>query len=142
MAAHLTDLEKKQIMATYVECGSYRQTALLHGVSDKTVARLVRDNSEIAEKVEEKKRENMQSVLQYMDEHKDKAINIIECCLNMLPEKLRTANASQTATVLGIIIDKYTKQAESPQSKAALDKLDGLLGDFKNAVGGSDASDT
>lgn len=142
MAARLTDKEKRQIIADYVECGSYRQVSLKWGIADKTVARIVRDCPGITEKVEEKHEENMQSVLEYMDRNRGKAIAIIETCLDLLPEKLKNANASQTATVLGIIIDKYTKQTESPQSKAALDKLDGLLDEFKGAVGGSDASDT
>ena len=142
MAARLTDKEKKQIIAAYIECGSYRAVGRRFNISATTVKTLVLNDQSTVQKCAEKKAENTQSVLEYMDNNRDKAINIINCCLAMLPEKLKNANASQTATVLGIIIDKYTKQTESPQSKAALDKLDNLLGEFKDAVGGSDASDT
>ena len=39
MAARLTDKQKKEIIADYVESGSYRATAKKFGVSDNTVKR-------------------------------------------------------------------------------------------------------
>ena len=48
MAARLTDKQKKEIIADYVECGSYRATAKKFGVSAMTVRSVCtdkRDNS-------------------------------------------------------------------------------------------------
>ena len=41
MAKHLTDREKKKIIADYAECGNYSQVARKHKVSFDTVKRVV-----------------------------------------------------------------------------------------------------
>lgn len=54
-AARLTDKQKKKIIADYVESGSYRATAKRNGVSNDTVRRIVLSDSEIVQKVTQKK---------------------------------------------------------------------------------------
>lgn len=109
MAARLTDEQKKKIIVDYAESGSYKATAKRFNVSDNTVKRICRSEPEMSQKVAQKKAENTADMLSFMDSRKRKAQNIIDNCLDILPKKLEEANASQVATVMGIVADKFTK---------------------------------
>ena len=50
MAARLTDIHKKKIIADYVECGSYNETARMNGVSRNTVKNIIMEDKENATK--------------------------------------------------------------------------------------------
>ena len=58
MAARLTDKQKKQIVADYVELGSYNAVAKKHGVTRQTVKNVVSVDTEIIQKLQDKKDEN------------------------------------------------------------------------------------
>ena len=58
MAKHLTDREKKKIIADYAECGNYSQVARKHKVSFDTVKRVVISDPETVKKAEQKKEQN------------------------------------------------------------------------------------
>lgn len=113
MAARLTDKQKKEIIADYVESGSYRATAKRFGVSDNTVRKIILGNSEIAEKCEQKKEQNTLDMLAYMDSRKEQAQGVIDDYLKALadPTKIEMAKLSEIATALGIVVDKFTKCA-------------------------------
>ena len=110
MAARLTDEQKKQIIADYVELGSYNAVAKKHGISDKTVKAIVNADSEFPRKSEQKKRENTESILAYMEGKRDVVNEIIGKGLEVLnsPQKLAEATPSQITTALGTLIDKFT----------------------------------
>ena len=78
MAERLTDLKKKQIIAYYVECQNYSETARKFNVSDKTVKRLTTKDENVTKKVEQKNEENTKSVLEAMEERKEKKIRILD----------------------------------------------------------------
>ncbi len=136
MAAHLTDKQKKKIIADYVQIGSYNAVAKINGVSPNTVKNIItsEENADFAKNCKKKKEENTADMLSYMDEKKDKAQKIIDVYLDKLlsEEKLETASLSQIATALGIIIDKFTKNTASGND--SLNKLDGLLKEFHDAI--------
>lgn len=131
MAKHLTDRQKKQIIADYVEIGSYRAVALKHKISDKTVKAVVISDPETARKTEQKKEQNTADILAFMDGKKEDVCEIISLYLEYLrkPEKLERANILTIATSLGIVIDKFTATSKNDQ---ALQKLDEML----NKIGG------
>lgn len=110
MAAHLTDKQKKKIIADYVECGSYNAVAKKHNISDNTVRKIIKENSETAKKCEDKKEKNTADILAHMEEKKDVVNQIIDTYLVALldPEKIAKANPSQLTTALGTLIDKFT----------------------------------
>lgn len=56
MAKRLTDKEKKQIIAYYIECQNLRETARKFNVSPDTVKRLTKDNKEIEQNLAQKKK--------------------------------------------------------------------------------------
>lgn len=113
MAVRLTDAQKKKIVADYAESGSYKATAKHFGVSDNTVRRVCQNEPEMSRKVAQKKAENTADMISFMNSRKEKAQGIIDDCLELLPEKLKDANATQTATVLGIVVDKFTRQTDA-----------------------------
>lgn len=121
MAAHLTDKQKKRIIADYLEMGSYNAVAKKHGVADKTVKRLVEKDPQMSAKVEEKKRQNSADILAHMDTKKDKVNEIIDVYLERLldEEMLARATPSQLTTALGTLIDKFTmaKAADAGQAR-------------------------
>lgn len=110
MAAHLTDKQKKQIIADYVELGSYNAVARKHGVSVTTVTRVCGKSDETKQKVTEKKQENTADILAYMEMKKQIVCEIIGKGLDVLndEEKLKSATPAQITTALGTLIDKFT----------------------------------
>lgn len=110
MAARLTDKQKKKIIADYVNIGSYNAVAKIHGVSDTTVKRICVACGDLQEKVERKKEENTQDVIEYLETQKNKVCEIIGIGLEVLcdRDKLATANPAQITTALGTLIDKFT----------------------------------
>lgn len=116
MAARLTDKQKKKIVADYVELGSYRATGKRNKVSTDTVKRIVLNDPTFVQKTKQKKEENTLEMLAYMDSKKGKAQEVIDLCLAALsdPDRLERATLAQIGTVLGIVIDKFTKGAEIP----------------------------
>ena len=109
MAKHLTDKQKKRIIADYATLGNYSAVARKHGVSLDTVKRTVLRDPETAEKTRRKKDENTADVLQFMENQKEDVCTIIKLYLDVLkdPKKLDRASVQSIATSLGIIIDKF-----------------------------------
>ena len=125
MAARLTDRQKKKILADYVQLGSYNATAKINGCALNTVKKLVQANADIAEQYEQKRMENTQDVLAYMESQKGLVCQIIGKGLAVLndPEKLAEATPSQITTAIGTLIDKWTmmnKAADKDESGVVL----------------------
>jgi len=126
MAKRLTDKEKKKIVASYVEMGSFRAVSRKHGIAPVTVKRICEASGDLAQKVAEKKRQNTEDVLLHMDKQKAEVCEVLDTYLKALkdPDKIRKAGVLQIATAMGIVIDKYTATATQDR---ALDRLDEVL---------------
>ena len=109
MASHLTDRQKKKIIADYVELGSYNATAKKNGVSRNTVKHIVMGDSESAIKCQQKKEQNTLDMLAYMESHKKQAQGVLDKYLTALanPDKIEAAKLSEVATAMGILMDKF-----------------------------------
>ena len=139
MAARLTDGQKNQIIADYVELGSYNAVAKKHKVSDKTVRNIILKNPENSKKYEQKKEENTKDILAHMESQKDKICLILDRYLDALldPEKINKATTAQLTTSLGTLIDKWTSvgggagmvEEEDGLSKSLREFGEGLMGD-------------
>ncbi len=134
MAARLTDRQKKKILADYVQTNNYSATARMNNVSATSVKNLVRGNADIVEMCEQKKEENTVEMLAFMESRKGEMQKAIDLHLKALtdPEKIKAAALSQIATSFGIIVDKATKNTAG--SNDSLNKLDGLIKEFRDAV--------
>ena len=107
IAARLTDLRRKKIVADYVELGSYNAVAKANGVTHQTVKRIVLESPETTEKLQQKKEQNTADILTYMEGKRDRVCNILGTCLDVLPEKIKNAkSASEVTTAMGTLIDK------------------------------------
>ena len=137
MAARLTDKQKKQIIADYVELGRYNAVAKKHGISKDTVRRVVGENGDIVQKTQKKKEENTADILAHMETKRDTVNKIIDVYLARLlePEVIAKATPSQLTTALGTIIDKFTasgviktndKREDDPLTKALKEEAERL----------------
>lgn len=118
MAERLTDLKKKEIIAYYIECQNYSEVARKFNINASTVMRIVQkqDNEEMQRKAKEKKEENTKSVLEAMDERREKKISILNKILDAIETKADNldmfTNIKDLATAYGIIMDKEIKAKE------------------------------
>lgn len=140
MAAHLTDRQKKKIIADYIELGSYNAAAKVNGVSNHTVKRIVLEAPEIAEKLQIKNEENTKDVLAYMESKRGIVCEIIGKGLAALndPEKLAEATPNQITTALGTLIDKWAMVSGSPTDTAKEDDLSRSLREMAEELGSDD----
>lgn len=108
MAARLTDIQKKKIVADYLENQSYSATAKMNGVTHQTVKRIVDESPDFSEKLQEKKQKNTADILAYMESRKGQICEIIQKGLDVLntPGKLEEASPAQITTMIGTLLDK------------------------------------
>ncbi|RGB91091.1 helix-turn-helix domain-containing protein [Hungatella hathewayi] len=128
VASRLTDKQKKDIIADYVETGSYNATAKRFGVALNTVKKICTQNADIAQKCKQKKEQNTADMLAYMDSRKEQAQGIIDEYLKKLadPKKLENATISQIATAMGIVVDKFmdnTKRGDNTEGITILNDI-------------------
>ena len=125
VAKHLTDKQKKRIIADYATLQNYSAVARKHKVSFDTVKRIVSRDPETVKKTEQKKDENTADILQFMEEQKGEVCDIIELYLKALqdPKKLDRASVQSIATSLGIIIDKFASTSKNDQAVKKLDEV-------------------
>ncbi len=141
MAKRLTDKKKKEIIAYYVECQNYSETGRKFKVSEGTVRNIVKKEQNVTKKCEQKNEENTKSVLEAMEERKEKKVRILNKILDAIENKTENidmfTNIKDLATAYGIILDKEIKIKEldirGKDNKDALEKLDELLEAQKNA---------
>ena len=120
--AKLTDKEKQKIVADYVETQNYSETARMNKVTDKTVKRVVTNNSDVLKKVEQKKEENTQSTIEYMQTQHESKKRILDKILKAIEKKVDNidmfTNIKDLATAYGIILDKELKFIEMQRGSA------------------------
>lgn len=126
MAERISDKKKKQVIADYLEKGSFRAVGRMHGISADSVKRICQKNDDFMQKAADKKRQNSEEILSHMEQQKADVCNLLDEYLKALkdPKKIERAGVIQIATAMGIIIDKYTAAANQDRS---LDRLDEVL---------------
>lgn len=145
MAKRLTDKEKKEIIAYYIECQNLRETARKFNREPSTIKRVVEKDDEtqqeIKQKATEKRNENTKSVLETMESKKDAKISLLNKILEAMEKKVDNldmfTSIKDLATAYGIILDKEIKIKElenkNKDNQDVLDRLDKLLEEQKNA---------
>lgn len=108
--AKLTDKQRKKIIAESVNGSSIRALAAKYNVSTTTIQRVLKSDTELTQKVAQKKAENTVSILAFMDSKKNDVCGLIDKLLVAMgdEDKLAAATVNQLATAMGIVIDKYT----------------------------------
>lgn len=115
--AKLTDKQRKRIIAESVSGASIRALAAKYGVSTTTIQRVLKSDTELTQKIAQKKAENTQSVLAFMDSKKQTVCDLIDKLLAAMgdEDKIAATPLNQLATAMGIVIDKYTA-GETPKT--------------------------
>ena len=129
MARHLTDREKKKIIADYAEIGSYNAVAKKHKRSWTTIKQVVESGPDTMKKCEQKREENMRDVLAWMDARKDTACGVLDKLLTAMSndEIIGRSTINQIATAFGIVVDKFALvQGDSQTLSKAKELLEGV----------------
>lgn len=134
MAKHLTDKQKKKIIADYAECENYSQVARKHKVSFDTVKRTVLNDPETVKKTEQKKEQNTTDILAHMEKRKGDVCLFIDKALQAMTMDAKIGGASlrEIATAMGIVIDKF---APISKSEPAIERLDAILAELDKGMG-------
>ena len=122
----LTDKQRKEIIASYIECENYSEVARKFDVADNTVRDIVLKDEEIAKKLEQKHRENTDEVLEAMKKRSKRKIQLIDKIFDAMDGKLEKidmfTNIKDLATAYGIIMDKELKVEELKLKKQEIGK--------------------
>lgn len=134
MAKHLTDKQKKKIIADYAECGNYSEVARKHHISFDTVKRVVTRDPETLKKTEQKKEQNTLDILSYMESKKNTVCEFIDKYLDamMNDEKIAAATVNQLSTALGTVIDKFTANIQKQPDVTLFATIAQASGGFKH----------
>ena len=127
--AKLTDKQKKKIIADYVETQNYSEVARMNGVDKSTVKRLIDSgyDKDLQQKATQKKQENTQSTIEYMQTQHESKKRILDKILKAIEEKADNidmfTNIKDLATAYGIILDKELKFMEMQRGNANNEEL-------------------
>lgn len=115
MAARLTDIQKKKIVADYLETQSVNTAAKRNGVSWDSAKKAIEEAGDIEKKLEEKKQQNTADILAYMENRKGQICEIIQKGLDVLntPGKLEEASPAQITTMIGTLLDKAVQYTQN-----------------------------
>lgn len=126
--AKLTDAQKQKIIADYVCNQNNCETARINGVSEASVRNVIKECGEekIARLFEQKKRENTQSTIEYMNEQHETKKRILDKILKAIEIKADDVdlltNIKDLATAYGIILDKELKVLELQKDNGTINK--------------------
>lgn len=121
MAQRRIEQERRmKILADYTLEGSYRAAARKNGVSPDTVRRIVRENPEIVKAADTQKNARARDLMSYMQGKADTVCDIIDNGLGVLsdPERMKEAKLRDIATMMAILIDKWSMINAMCQDKA------------------------
>lgn len=125
--AKLTDIQKKKIVADYIECNNYSEVARMNDVSVNTVKNIVLADETIANKCKQKKLENTQSTIEYMQTQNETKKQILDKILKAINEKCENidmfTNIKDLATAYGILVDKELKVLELQRNSEGIENL-------------------
>ena len=123
MGARLTDRQKKQIVADYLECQSINLAAKRNGVSWGSAQKAILGDGDFEKKLEDKKDQNTADILKHMEGQKEKVCQIIDLYLNELLNvgQFKNLTPSQLTTALGTLIDKWAPKGQPLSNEAVQD---------------------
>lgn len=105
--AKLTDRQRKQIVAEYVNGGiSQRQLAEKYHVSQNAIAKLLRSEKS-AQKLSDKKEENTRSMLDFLDGQKSTAQSLMQKLLKASEEDIEKASLRDKMGALKILSEVF-----------------------------------
>lgn len=122
-----TDKEQKEIIAFYLECNNYSETARHFGMSDTGVRKIIKKNADndSTKQLEEKKDNNTKEVIQDMDDRKENTKKLLRKLLDAIEDKVDNidmfTSVRDLAMAYGTIVDKEFKRQEIELKKKELE---------------------
>ncbi len=122
-----TDKEQKEIIAFYLECNNYSETARHFGMSDTGVRKIIKRNAgtDSTKQLEEKKDNNTKEVIQDMDDRKENTKKLLRKLLDAIEDKVDNidmfTSVRDLAMAYGTIVDKEFKRQEIELKKKELE---------------------
>lgn len=116
----LTDKQRKQIIAEYVEGDgkvTHRALAAKYKVSPTTIAKILQDEKSV-QKCTHKKEENTLSMLEYLDSRKDRAQALMEKILDLSEKDILMANLRDKMGALKILSEIFSTEKSVPHDKS------------------------
>ena len=97
----------------------------MNGVSDATVKKVVKEDPESARLCAQKKRENSQDMLSYLDSKRGEAQELLGPYLKAMaePDKIAEATLPQLSTAFGTIVDKFAMLGDQSETDMPDDGL-------------------
>lgn len=130
----LTDKQKKQIIADYVDCQNYSEVARKHKRSVPTIKNVVLADDDTLNKLKQKKEENSKDILQYMEEKSQDIQRVLNSLLKGIEIKSIDLTDKDSirdlSTAYGIILDKQFRYLELQRgmgNNEQLNKVEQLL---------------
>lgn len=118
--AKLTDRQRKQIIAEYVEGDgkiSQRRLAKKYGVSLSTISKIL-GNENVKQKCTQKKEENMLSMVEYLDSRKQTAQELMEKILKLSSEDIAKASLRDKMGALKILSEVFAAGKSVPHDNS------------------------
>ena len=146
MAKQKTDKEQKEIIAYFLECNNYSQTARKFGMSDTGVRKIIKRSAgkESTKQLEEKKNNNTQEVIKDMDDRKETVKRVLGKLMQNIEDKCDNVDMFTTlrdlAMAYGTIVDKEFKRQELELQAKELESDDSLNGSIIQAITGNMSS--
>lgn len=153
MAKQKTDKEQKEIIAYFLECNNYSQTARKFGMSDTGVRKIIKRSAgkESTKQLEEKKNNNTQEVIKDMDDRKETVKRVLGKLMQNIEDKCDNVDMFTTlrdlAMAYGTIVDKEfkrqgleLKKKELELQAKELESDDSLNGSIIQAITGNMSS--
>lgn len=121
--AKLTDQQRKQIIAEYALGGtSHRALAAKYGVSPTAIKKVLED-PESVQKCADKKKENEQSMLDFLNDKKDQAQDLIAKLLSSAVKDVSTAPLRDKMGAIKILTDVFGGKQEKKAEQAVSEHL-------------------
>ena len=121
--AKLTDRQRKQIIAEYVEGGiSQRALAKKYNVSQKTISTIL-TNTEVRQKVSDKKNENTLSMLAFLDSRKEKAQSLMDAILDLAQADIEKAPLRDKMGAFKILSESFGGKNGESKDQAITEHL-------------------
>lgn len=131
--AKLTDKQRKQIIAEYVDGKTQYELAKKYGVSHQAISLILNKDNACKTLLNEKKQENVLSMLAYYDSKKDIAQRLTDKALLSIEQKIEKGNIKELAGLIKIIKDCFTTEVKTDS-----DTLNVIISTEDASIGGED----
>lgn len=111
----LSDKQIKKLIAERAEGKSYNALSKKYNISANTAKNYCINNQDFAQICAQKKEQNTQDVLAFMESRKNKACALLDAFLDGMADESKIAEATivQLSTAFGTVVDKFAKNTNS-----------------------------